>query len=290
MSHASPKASGLRSRRKRRHRIAQFPALEEAVLDYWKKDGTFSASVENRPQAKRRKHEFVFYDGPPSLTACPTTGHLLTGYAKDLVAHYQTSAATGRTPLRLGHPRPARRARGHEAARHDRSSAKSFEMGIDNFNDAARASVLKYATSGKVRHPPGTLGRLRNDYRTLNVEYMESVIWAFKRLYDKGPDLPGLPRAALLLEGRDPLSNHELRMDDDVYKDRQDQTVTVAFRLTADTALGADEKVAAELDGVRSTRLDHHPWTLPTNQALAVGPEIEYSVVPGAGKFEGAPS
>ena len=288
MSHVYPKASAFEAAGSGVTASPKFPALEEAVLDYWKKDNTFSASVENRPAGENGENEFVFYDGPPFANGLPHYGHLLTGYAKDLVARYQTQRGH-KVERRFGwdtHGLPAELEAMKQLGMTDKREI--LEMGIDNFNDAARASVLKYTNEWeKYVTRQARWVDFENDYKTLNVEYMESVIWAFKRLYDKGLTYQGFRVLPYCWKDETPLSNHELRMDDDVYKDRQDQTVTVAFRLTADTALGADEKVAAELDGVEALAWTTTPWTLPTNQALAVGPEIEYSVVPGAGKFEG---
>ena len=288
MSHVYPKASAFEAVGSGVTASPKFPALEEAVLDYWKKDNTFAASVENRPAGENGENEFVFYDGPPFANGLPHYGHLLTGYAKDLVARYQTQRGH-KVERRFGwdtHGLPAELEAMKQLGMTDKREI--LEMGIDNFNDAARASVLKYTNEWeKYVTRQARWVDFENDYKTLNVEYMESVIWAFKRLYDKGLTYQGFRVLPYCWKDETPLSNHELRMDDDVYKDRQDQTVTVAFRLTADTALGADEKVAAELDGVEALAWTTTPWTLPTNQALAVGPEIEYSVVPGAGKFEG---
>jgi isoleucyl-tRNA synthetase len=103
---------------------------------------------------------------------------------------------------------------------------------------------------------------------------MESVIWAFKQLYDKGWAYEGYRVLPYCWNDQTPLSNHELKMDDDVYKDVQDQTVTVTFPLTGEraTALG--------IDGVAALAWTTTPWTLPTNSALAVGPEVAYAVVP----------
>ena len=288
MSNVYPKASAFEAAGSGVTASPKFPALEEAVLDYWKKDGTFAASVENRPAGENGENEFVFYDGPPFANGLPHYGHLLTGYAKDLVARYQTQRGH-KVERRFGwdtHGLPAELEAMKQLGMTDKREI--LEMGIDNFNDAARASVLKYTNEWeKYVTRQARWVDFENDYKTLNVEYMESVIWAFKRLYDKGLTYQGFRVLPYCWKDETPLSNHELRMDDDVYKDRQDQTVTVAFRLTADTALGADEKIAAELDGVEALAWTTTPWTLPTNQALAVGPEIEYSVVPGAGKFEG---
>jgi isoleucyl-tRNA synthetase len=113
-----------------------------------------------------------------------------------------------------------------------------------------------------------------HDYKTLDPTFMESVIWAFKQLYDKGWAYEGYRVLPYCWNDQTPLSNHELKMDDDVYKDVQDQTVTVTFPLTGEraTALG--------IDGVAALAWTTTPWTLPTNSALAVGPEVAYAVVP----------
>lgn len=266
----------------------RFPQLEEAVLEYWKKDGTFQASIDNRPAGATGENEFVFYDGPPFANGLPHYGHLLTGYAKDLVARYQTQRGH-RVERRFGwdtHGLPAELEAMKQLGMTDKKEI--LEMGIDNFNDAARASVLKYTNEWEqyVTRQARWVD-FENDYKTLNVEYMESVIWAFKRLYDKGLTYQGFRVLPYCWKDETPLSNHELRMDDDVYKDRQDQTVTVAFTITVDTSVATNPAVAAELAGVQALAWTTTPWTLPTNQALAVGPNIEYVVVPGAGEHTG---
>ena len=266
----------------------KFPKLEEAVLDYWKKDGTFQASINNREAGPHGDNEFVFYDGPPFANGLPHYGHLLTGYAKDLVARYQTQRGH-KVERRFGwdtHGLPAELEAMKQLGMTDKQEI--LEMGIDNFNDAARASVLKYTNEWEqyVTRQARWVD-FENDYKTLNVEYMESVIWAFKRLYDKGLTYQGFRVLPYCWKDETPLSNHELRMDDDVYQDRQDQTVTVAFTLTADDSLAANKNIVAELAGVEALAWTTTPWTLPTNQALAVGPDIEYVVVPGAGELSG---
>ena len=266
----------------------KFPKLEEAVLDYWKKDGTFQASIDNREAGPHGDNEFVFYDGPPFANGLPHYGHLLTGYAKDLVARYQTQRGH-KVERRFGwdtHGLPAELEAMKQLGMTDKQEI--LEMGIDNFNDAARASVLKYTNEWEqyVTRQARWVD-FENDYKTLNVEYMESVIWAFKRLYDKGLTYQGFRVLPYCWKDETPLSNHELRMDDDVYQDRQDQTVTVAFVLTLDDSLAANKNIVAELAGVEALAWTTTPWTLPTNQALAVGPDIEYVVVPGAGELGG---
>ena len=266
----------------------KFPKLEEAVLDYWKKDGTFQASINNREAGPHGDNEFVFYDGPPFANGLPHYGHLLTGYAKDLVARYQTQRGH-KVERRFGwdtHGLPAELEAMKQLGMTDKQEI--LEMGIDNFNDAARASVLKYTNEWEqyVTRQARWVD-FENDYKTLNVEYMESVIWAFKRLYEKGLTYQGFRVLPYCWKDETPLSNHELRMDDDVYQDRQDQTVTVAFALTLDDSLAANKNIVAELAGVEALAWTTTPWTLPTNQALAVGPDIEYVVVPGAREFSG---
>ena len=288
MSHVYPKASAFEAAGSGVTASPKFPALEEAVLDYWKKDNTFSASVENRPAGENGENEFVFYDGPPFANGLPHYGHLLTGYAKDLVARYQTQRGH-KVERRFGwdtHGLPAELEAMKQLGMTDKQEI--LEMGIDNFNDAARASVLKYTNEWEqyVTRQARWVD-FENDYKTLNVEYMESVIWAFKRLYDKGLTYQGFRVLPYCWKDETPLSNHELRMDDDVYQDRQDQTVTVAFTLTADDSLAANKNIVAELAGVEALAWTTTPWTLPTNQALAVGPDIEYVVVPGAGELSG---
>ncbi|MBL0706323.1 isoleucine--tRNA ligase [Sinomonas sp. JC656] len=254
----------------------RFPELEERILAYWEQDGTFQASIDNRDAGSNGVNEFVFYDGPPFANGLPHYGHLLTGYAKDLVARYQTQRGK-RVERRFGwdtHGLPAEL----EAMKQLGMAQKSEidEMGIDKFNDACRASVLKYTHEWEayVKRQARWVD-FENDYKTLNVEYMESVIWAFKTLHEKGLTYSGYRVLPYCWNDETPLSNHELRMDDDVYKDRQDQTVTVTFPL-----LPGESEVSRGLAGVLALAWTTTPWTLPTNEALAVGPEVRYAVVP----------
>ncbi|WP_066297215.1 isoleucine--tRNA ligase [Arthrobacter luteolus] len=254
----------------------KFPELEERVLKYWDKDGTFQASIDARPAGKDGSNEFVFYDGPPFANGLPHYGHLLTGYVKDLVARYQTQRGH-RVERRFGwdtHGLPAELEAMKQLGMSDKVQIE--KMGIDKFNDACRASVMKYA--GEWQDYVTRQARwvdFNNDYKTLNVEYMESVIWAFKTLHEKGLTYSGFRVLPYCWKDETPLSNHELRMDDDVYKMRQDQTVTVTFPL-----LAGDNVLSAELEGVNAVAWTTTPWTLPTNMALAVGPDVRYAVVP----------
>ena len=262
--------------------------LEERVLAFWKADDTFTASVERNPAGEDGSNEFVFYDGPPFANGLPHYGHLLTGYVKDLVARYQTQQGR-RVERRFGwdtHGLPAELEAMKQLGMTDKSEIEA--MGIDTFNDACRSSVLKYTDQWQdyVTRQARWVD-FENDYKTLTPDFMESVIWAFSELHRKGLTYRGFRVLPYCWNDETPLSNHELRMDDDVYKMRQDPSVTVTFPITglpADPALvpdgGADAALAAHLAGVHVLAWTTTPWTLPTNAALAVGPGIDYAVVP----------
>lgn len=240
------------------------PAVERAVLDHWAADKTFEASIEQRPAGEDGSNEYVFYDGPPFANGLPHYGHLFTGYVKDLVPRYQTMRGK-RVERRFGwdtHGLPAE----VEAEKQlgITSKAQIVDLGIDKFNDACRTSVLAY-TKDWERYVTRQARWVdfQNDYKTLDPAYMESVMWAFKTLHEKGLVYEGFRVLAYCFRCETPLSNTETRMDD-VYRDRTDPALTVRFRL--DTG----EDIA-----VWTTT----PWTLPSNLALAVGPDIEYAVL-----------
>ena len=208
-----------------------FPELEERVLSYWKDDDTFRASVEQRDPGENGENEFVFYDGPPFANGLPHYGHLLTGYVKDLIPRYQTMRGH-RVERRFGwdtHGLPAELEAMSQLGL--KTTEEIHELGIEKFNEACRASVMKY--TGEWRDYVTRQARwvdFDNDYRTMNPDYMESVIWAFKQLYDKGLVYEGFRVLPYCWNDETPLSNHELRMDDDVYQNRQDPAVTVGVR------------------------------------------------------------
>jgi len=251
------------------------PALEKDVLAYWESDGTFQASIDARDAGTDGANEFVFYDGPPFANGLPHYGHLLTGYAKDIVGRYQTQRGR-RVERRFGwdtHGLPAELEAERILGITDKAQIE--QMGIKAFNDACRTSVLRYTDEWQVYVTrQARWVDFEHDYKTLDPTFMESVIWAFKQLYDKGWAYEGYRVLPYCWNDQTPLSNHELRMDDDVYKDVQDQTVTVTFPLTG------ERTAELGLDGVAALAWTTTPWTLPTNSALAVGPEVTYAVVP----------
>ncbi|WP_068260968.1 isoleucine--tRNA ligase [Janibacter limosus] len=250
-----------------------FPDLEKQVLSYWEADGTFQASIDARETGEDGANEFVFYDGPPFANGLPHYGHLLTGYVKDVVPRYQTMRGK-RVERRFGwdtHGLPAEL----EAMRQLglKTTDEIRELGIEKFNEVCRESVLKY--TGDWRDYVTRQARwvdFDNDYKTLNPGFMESVIWAFKSMYDKGLVYEGFRVLPYCWQDETPLSNHELRMDDDVYQQRQDPAVTVGLQM--DTT-GEDPV----LDGAHLLVWTTTPWTLPSHLAVMVGSEIDYVVV-----------
>lgn len=253
-----------------------FPELEKQVLAYWETDRTFQASIDARPAGEHGDNEYVFYDGPPFANGLPHYGHLLTGYVKDLVPRYQTMKGR-KVERRFGwdtHGLPAEL----EAMRQlgITETTEIEEMGIAKFNEASRESVLRYTDEWRdyVTRQARWVD-FDNDYKTLDVTYMESVLWAFKRLWDKGLVYEGYRVLPYCWRDATPLSNHELGMDADVYRNRQDPAVTVGFRLQ-----GNDN----ELDGTYLLIWTTTPWTLPSNLATAVHPEVQYVVVEHDGK------
>lgn len=252
----------------------RFPAIEEAVLAYWESDDTFRASVEQRDAGADGSNEFVFYDGPPFANGLPHYGHLLTGYVKDLIPRYRTMRGQ-RVERRFGwdtHGLPAEL----EAMRLNgiKTTDEIVELGIEKFNEACRQSVLKY--TGEWRDYVTRQARwvdFDNDYRTMNPEFMESVIWAFKQLHEKGLVYEGFRVLPYCWQDETPLSNHELRMDDDVYQMRQDPAVTVGYSVTT----------PGDFEGVKVLIWTTTPWTLTSNLAVMVGEDIDYVVVESDG-------
>ena len=248
-----------------------FPALEQQVLEFWRTDGTFQASIDEREGAD----EWVFYDGPPFANGLPHYGHLLTGYAKDVFPRFNTMR--GKQVKRVfgwdTHGLPAELEAMKQLGITTKEEIES--MGIGAFNASAKESVLRYTQEWRdYVERQGRWVDFENGYKTLDIDYMESVIWAFKELYDRGLAYEGFRVLPYCWHDETPLSNHELRMDDDVYQMRQDNTVTVTFPLRGAIA----EELG--LEGVRALAWTTTPWTLPTNLALAVGPQIEYALVP----------
>lgn len=235
-----------------------FPEMEKNIIRSWQEEKTFLKSVENR----RTAEEFVFYDGPPFANGLPHYGHIMVSYVKDTIARFQTMIGK-RVERRLGwdcHGLPAEMAAEKEL---NVSGHKAIEAyGIDRFNDFCRNNVLKYSTvwTDMFRR----IGRwvdFDNDYKTMDLPFMESVIANFKALYEKGLVYEDFRVQPYSWSAQTPVSNFEVNLG---YRDKTDTAITVLFRLENQLNLL-----------VWTTT----PWTLPSNLMIAVGPDIEYTIM-----------
>lgn len=234
-----------------------FPDVETEILAFWKQNATFQKSVTQAAPSG----EFVFYDGPPFATGLPHYGHLLAGTIKDIVPRYQTMRGH-HVERRFGwdcHGLPVE----YEVEQALEISGKTDieKLGVDVFNERCRSIVLRY--TAEWREVVTRMGRwvdFDRDYKTMNPEFMESIWWVFKTLWEKGlvyegrKILPYCPRCAT------PLSNFETNQG---YQDVTDPAITVRFKVK----------------GQNRTWLlawTTTPWTLPSNVALAVGPDCTY--------------
>lgn len=246
-----------------------FPDMERQVLEYWKDDETFKASLTNREE----NPEYVFYDGPPFANGLPHYGHLLTGYVKDIVPRYQTMK--GKLVNRVFgwdcHGLPAELEAEKQLGIKDKGEIEA--MGLESFNNYCAKSVLEYTQEWKdyVTRQARWVD-FDNGYKTMDMDFMESVMWAFKTLYDKGLIYQGFRVLPYSWAEHTPLSNQETRLDDS-YKMRQDPTLTVTFPIT-----GVKDGSAADasLVGAYALAWTTTPWTLPSNLALAVNPQVNY--------------
>lgn len=243
-----------------------FVAIEEAVLARWTEEDTFARSVSERPGGD---NEYVFYDGPPFANGLPHYGHLLTGYVKDVIPRYQTMRGR-RVERRFGwdcHGLPPEMEAEKELGLSGRKSIQDY--GVAQFNDHCRSSVMRYTAEWE--RYVGRQARwvdFQNDYKTMDIDYMESVIWAFKRLWEKGLIYEAYRVMPYSWGAQTPLSNFEIRLDD-ATRSRQDPAVTVAFEM---------EEQEGDPGPLRLLAWTTTPWTLPSNLALAVHPEMLYDI------------
>jgi len=250
-----------------------YPRLEEKILEFWASDATFEASVAAREGGE---NEYVFYDGPPFANGLPHYGHLLTGFVKDVVPRYQTMRGR-RVERRFGwdcHGLPAEMEAEKELEIKGRAGI--VEYGIDRFNSYC-GGLVQRTTDAWERYVTrqGRWVDFEDSYKTMDLTYMESVMWAFKRLWEKRLLYEGERVLPFCWECETPLSNFETRQDDS-YRPREDPAVTVAFDLEPSEG---PKGLAAGPDGrLRLLVWTTTPWTLPSNLALAVGPDLEYSV------------
>jgi len=250
---------------------ADFPAMEREILAFWEEADAFHES--NRRRADQPA--FVFYDGPPFATGTPHYGHLLAGTIKDIVPRFW-SMRGHHVERRFGwdcHGLPiealAQEALGLAG------TGEILERGVAVFNEQCRQMVDTYVEEW--RKAVTRMGRwvdFDNDYKTMDLDYMESIWWVFKQLWDGDRVYKSYRIMPYSCKLATPLSNFEANQN---YKDVQDPAITVRFRVTE----GAD-RIAPELPEGKSlfmTAWTTTPWTLPENLALCVGPDIDYAIV-----------
>ena len=182
----------------------RFADMEPKVLDFWKKDRTFEESIIQRDGAP----EYVFYDGPPFANGLPHYGHLLTGYVKDIIPRYQTMR--GKKVARVFgwdcHGLPAELEAEKQLGIKDKGEIES--MGLEAFNDYCAKSVLRYTEEWKAYVTrQARWVDFEHGYKTMNLDFMESVMWAFKTLYDKGLIYQGFRVLPYSWAEHTPLSN-----------------------------------------------------------------------------------
>ncbi|MCC7263779.1 MAG: isoleucine--tRNA ligase [Candidatus Latescibacteria bacterium] len=234
-----------------------FPKQEEQILRLWEELNAFARSVEGRPAAK----PFVFYDGPPFASGLPHYGHLLASIIKDVVPRYWTMRGY-RVERRFGwdcHGLPVENEAEQQLGLKSRRDILGY--GVGEFNEFCRTLVLRYTAEWKrLIDRVGRWVDWDNQYRTMDLEYMESIWWVFKTLWDKGLIYEGYKSLAYCPRCATPLSNFEVNQG---YREAQDPSVTLRF----------------EVRGQERTYLmawTTTPWTLPSNMALAVGRDIAY--------------
>ncbi|XP_036246852.1 isoleucine--tRNA ligase, cytoplasmic isoform X1 [Molothrus ater] len=234
-----------------------FPNEEEKILTLWKNLNCFKECLK---QSKNRPR-FNFYDGPPFATGLPHYGHILAGTIKDIVTRFAHQSGF-HVERRFGwdcHGLPVE----YEIDKTlgIKGPEDVAKMGIEAYNKECRGIVMRYAKEWEFSVT--RLGRwidFENDYKTLYPEFMESVWWVFKQLYDKGLVYRGVKVMPFSTACNTPLSNFESHQN---YKDVQDPSVTVSFPL--------EEDPSVSLVAWTTT-----PWTLPSNLALCVNPELQY--------------
>ena len=233
---------------------------EKDLVQQWKKNKTFEKSVEMRPKS----NSYVFYDGPPFISGVPHHGTLLSSIVKDVVPRYQTMK--GKRVERVWgwdcHGLPAERYTEKKLGINSREEVINY--GIEKYIIACRENMVQ--TSSLWEDTVDRIGRwvdFKGAYKTMDKEYMESVWWAFKTLYEKGKIYEGEKVLMYCTLDATPLSKAEVTMDAGAYQDITDPSVYVKFKLK---------------NGLTVLAWTTTPWTLPANTALAVNKELEYSL------------
>ena len=238
-------------------------SLDERVLTYWDRVDAFHRSVEMRSA----ETEYTFYDGPPFATGTPHYGHILQGVVKDIVPRYWTMRGH-RVERRFGWDTHGLPVEMEVEKKLGVSGPREIEeLGVDRFNEAARALVENTTVEWyDITRRIGRWVDFENDYRTMDLEFMESVWWGFKQLWDKGFVYRTFKVLPYSWGATTPLSNFEVNLGG--YRDVEDPSITVRVQVTG----GTDDVARGDWLLVWTTT----PWTLPGNLAVAVGEDIPY--------------
>ena len=245
------------------------PEMEDTVLQFWLRNKIFEKSVEKNP----KEDLYVFYDGPPFISGLPHYGHLLGSIAKDIIPRYWTMKG-----------KRVERVWGWDAHGLTVENKVQKKLGIKNRRDIEAFGLEKFAeecynytrdVSAEWEWYVNKIGRwvdFKNAYRTTDSNYMESVMWTFKQLYDKGLIYEGIRTSLYCTRCGTPVSNFEIAMDNS-YKDVEDPAITVKFKIITD----GEYKDAFALAWTTT------PWTIPSNRALVVDKGADYNVVESEG-------
>lgn len=237
-----------------------FPKMEEEILKYWEENKIFEKSVSQREGAPR----YSFYDGPPFATGTPHYGHIVASVMKDAVPRFWTMKGL-QVERRWGwdcHGLPIENIAEKELGIKHKKDIE--ELGVAKFNEFCRSKVMEYAAVWEKFIPRiGRWADMKHAYKTMDLEYMESVWWVFRELWDKGLIYESYRSMHICPRCETTLSQQEVS---DNYMDVKDLSVTAEFELV-------DEPGTFVLAWTTT------PWTLPGNVALAVGKDIEYVVI-----------
>ncbi len=239
--------------------------LEKKILDFWLQNDIFERSISERP----KDDLYVFYDGPPFISGLPHYGHLLGSVAKDLIPRYWTMKG-----------KRVERVWGWDAHGLTVENQVQKKLGISNRKDIENYGLEKFIkacyeytsqVSSEWRWYIDRIGRwvdMENSYKTTDQTYMESVIWAFKRLYEHDLIYQGVRTSLFCVTCGTPVSNFEIAMDNS-YREKEERAIVVKFPI----------KSEGEFLGVRALAWTTTPWTIPSNRALVVDPKEKYSLV-----------
>ena len=246
------------------------PVLEDEARDYWEKNKIFEKSVEFRP----KDNQYVFYDGPPFISGLPHYGHLLGSIAKDIIPRYWTMKG-----------KRVERVWGWDAHGLTIENKVQKELGIKNRKDIEAYGLEKFTQacyeytsriSSEWKWYIDRIGRwvdMEHSYKTTDRTYMESVMWTFKQLYDKGLIYEGVRTSLYCTTCGTPVSNFEIAMDNS-YRDVEHPSVTVKFKITS----------KGDFEGIYALAWTTTPWTLPSNRAFVVDEKATYVVVEANGE------